>query len=176
MKQPKIKTDELLRLACLFAETDRESYLDAIAHTKDTKEIEETTAFLKQLRAYRLRRWGETEYEDSLKNTTLVPIQQILSNWEMWAHEENGKFRHFGEKTWVELHGLDLPVVPVTLVESVDGQYYGWLDANRNWPSDVFPVWAGSRRKRGKGRTVRLIVMRGHGFNTDRKTPTEKKK
>jgi hypothetical protein len=54
----KLPVSELLRLACLFAECDREAFLESIANTKDQEEKEKTKSFLEQLRRYRKKRWG----------------------------------------------------------------------------------------------------------------------
>lgn len=75
----KLKVDELLRLACIYAETDRQEFLDCIAHCKeDADTIEETKDFLSQLRAYRLKRWGKTKLEAATERMTAVQVAEIV--------------------------------------------------------------------------------------------------
>ena len=79
----KIKIDELLRLACIYAESDRQEFLRCIEHTDMKEEIQETEAFLKQLVAYRKKRWGKTPLEkiiDSPNNISvpMVPMPESL--------------------------------------------------------------------------------------------------
>lgn len=61
-KKKKLPTSELLRLACLYAEQDRQAWLDSIDADDpmwgDMRE--ENQQFLAQLRAYRIKRWGKT--------------------------------------------------------------------------------------------------------------------
>lgn len=58
-----MKIDEMLRLACIYAEQDRAAYLDAWSGCNDDgaeKIKSECRAFIKKVRAYRLKRWGKT--------------------------------------------------------------------------------------------------------------------
>lgn len=80
MKPKKLPVDELLRLACIYAETCQTEWLDAIAHCHDAEmnaEREKTKAFLEQLRAYRLKRWGKTKLEDALENAIAVSVEEV---------------------------------------------------------------------------------------------------
>ena len=74
-----MKQDELLRLACIYAEQDRESYLDAWKDVTDDDAQEtkrEIRAYLKQLRAYRRKRWGQSQ-SDILDKCVRVPINEL---------------------------------------------------------------------------------------------------
>jgi hypothetical protein len=68
----KLSVNELLRLACLYAERDQEGFIDAMSdlipdkpgqpEDEDNKAaIRDAEAFVKQIRAYRLKRWARTE-------------------------------------------------------------------------------------------------------------------
>lgn len=51
--------DELIRSALFYAERDQEALLDAHQHMPNSKEAKETRAFLKKLREYRKRKFGD---------------------------------------------------------------------------------------------------------------------
>ena len=53
-----MKVSKLLRLACLYAEQDREAFIDAYKRMPDDPACREAVAYLIELRAYRRRRWG----------------------------------------------------------------------------------------------------------------------
>jgi RecB family exonuclease len=74
----KLPVDELLRLACIYAEIDREGYLMAINKSGAAEEKARTEAFLKQLREYRWRRWGKTGLECQLEEMKPVNPLEIL--------------------------------------------------------------------------------------------------
>lgn len=70
----------------------------------------------------------------------------IGRTWDLWAHRyASGKFMHPGARGWVELHGIQEPIVPVLLEEILDDLYdveithYGWenLTHPRKAPSMV---------------------------------------
>lgn len=94
----------------------------------------------------------------------------------MWAHrakDRNGAdkpmYLHASEdKGWVEMHGLDIPVVKVEVRESPKGEYYGWIDKGKTVPE---MIWQGKmlfgvcftygpeiEEKAGKGRILTLDV------------------
>lgn len=57
----------------------------------------------------------------------------IGRTWKLWAHRyEGGKLWHVGARKWVQLHGLDCPLVPVLVEEVLGDRYaadvthYGW--------------------------------------------------
>lgn len=82
MSAGKLTVSELLRLACIYAETSAQEVLDAHDHCDDESALilkEETRAFLKQLRAYRRRRWGLTRVEAVLAEARPVPLEEIAS-------------------------------------------------------------------------------------------------
>lgn len=99
-------------------------------------------------------------------------MAEQATTWRMHAHDDNGVLSHLGERWWVELHGLDLPIVEVSVTEvSHDdpaGTHWGWLDAGETepcmiWPSRIqydmcFPYGPRAEEEAGKGRTVRLAV------------------
>ena len=92
------------------------------------------------------------------------------TEWTMWAHRyELGLFMHASEdRGWVKMHGLDDPVVKVSVRESPKGEYWGWLDATETVPCMIwkgkkvfdvcFPYGPEAEEKAGKGRIVRLDV------------------
>lgn len=57
------KISELLRLACLYAEQNREGFIAAHEGMEDDPACVEAKTFLAQLRAYRMKRWGRTKIE-----------------------------------------------------------------------------------------------------------------
>ncbi len=76
----KLPVGELLRLACIYAERDQQEYARCIAKGTDAgmvAEQEETAAFLRQLRAYRLKRWGKTKLEATMATMTPVTVAEI---------------------------------------------------------------------------------------------------
>lgn len=92
--------------------------------------------------------------------------------WRMHAHDDNGTLFHIGDRRYVELHGLRLPIVEVTVTEvghdDPDGTHWGWLDVKESepcmiWPSRsqydmCFPYGPRAEEEAGKGRTLRLAV------------------
>jgi len=77
-KQKKLPVDELLRLACIYAERDQEAYVDATRDCPDDKEFHDLAeAFVHQIREYRTRRWGRTRLEDCLETMKPASIQEI---------------------------------------------------------------------------------------------------
>lgn len=81
--------------------------------------------------------------------------------------EHNGGYKNFGHPRYVQAYGHD-EVVPVTLTETADGPYYGWLRADGDEPCMIqqreklfdmqFPYGVDAEVKAGKGRVVRLAV------------------
>jgi hypothetical protein len=60
----KLSVGELLRLACIWAEQDREAFIMATAHCESPSDVEareKAEQFIQQVRAYRRKRWGRTE-------------------------------------------------------------------------------------------------------------------
>lgn len=77
------------------------------------------------------------------------------------------------DRRWVEMHGLDEPIVEVRVREWQDGDppspYWGWIDAEEPdryifvWPSEgqlnmCFPYGPEVEEERGRGRKVHLVV------------------
>ena len=108
---------------------------------------------------------GGTDEESSLA----VPMAAM--SWDAWAHEDRVLW-HIGEKRWVELHGLDLPIVEVRVTLNPEGRYWGWQYAGKEselpemvWPEGFmlrmcFPYGFEIEEKRGKGRHVRLNIVK----------------
>ena len=75
----RLKVDELLRLACIYAEQDREEYLRCQPtndpHYQDI--IAETKAFLKQLHAYRMKRWGPSVFEQMMADCRTMTAEEF---------------------------------------------------------------------------------------------------
>lgn len=66
--------------------------------------------------------------------------------WKLWAYRyEDGKLWHIGKRSWVELHQLSRPLVPVLVEEILDDLYapevthYGWQEneGKREVPSMI---------------------------------------
>ncbi len=72
-----LPVDELLRLACIYAEQDRESIITAYANMPDDPEAVKAGEFLKQLRVYRRKRWGRTKHEQVLSAGVPTPVSEI---------------------------------------------------------------------------------------------------
>lgn len=91
-----------------------------------------------------------------------------------FAHRypRGGYFHASPNRWWVEIHGIDEPIVTVTVRERVDSDppsnYWGWLETGDDkyifiWPSKLqvemcFPYGTAVEEARGKGRLVNLIV------------------
>lgn len=72
--------DEMLRLACIYAEEDRRNFLDAMAGCKSPEDEAlkaETLVFISKLRAYRVKKWGRTKSEAVMDRAVAVPIESI---------------------------------------------------------------------------------------------------
>jgi len=85
MPKPKnLSVDELLRRACNYAEQDRVGFLAAMEPCRgggDDELIAETEQFIKQLRAYRRKRWGKSTsdtLDEKLASMEAKPIQEVL--------------------------------------------------------------------------------------------------
>ncbi len=80
----RLSVDQLLRLACVYAEQDRESWLVAMDNCRgmpeDAEAIAKAEAFLAQLRKYRLRRWGKTRLEKALEGAVPVSPAEVIRN------------------------------------------------------------------------------------------------
>jgi hypothetical protein len=74
-KFKKIPVDELLRLACCYAEADREDF--AYCHEEGTLEREEAMEFVRQIHAYRMKRWGKSQLEAILDRATPIDVREI---------------------------------------------------------------------------------------------------
>jgi len=74
----KFTVDELLRIACIRAEQDTEALLDAHSNCPDDPLVATETEYLKQLKAYRMKRWGRTKLEVTMSEMKSVPVQEIF--------------------------------------------------------------------------------------------------
>lgn len=54
-----MKDSEIVRLACIYAEQDRESFIAAYEHMQDDPACVEALKYLKALRHYQAKRWGK---------------------------------------------------------------------------------------------------------------------
>jgi hypothetical protein len=75
-----MSTDEMLRLACIYAEQDRDAFVDA--YGKDIKQpvVREAIVFLSQLRAYRKKRWGKTKMEGLMETLVEKPLEEVIKD------------------------------------------------------------------------------------------------
>jgi len=64
--------DELTRLAFIYAEQDREAFVEACGNQPEGKEAAE---LVKQLRKYRTKRWGKTQYESDIENADVLDVR-----------------------------------------------------------------------------------------------------
>lgn len=90
----KLPINELLRLACYYAEQDRETYLDCIKDAGNQKDIDDTKQLIKQLREYRHKRWGKFRIEQLMaeaKPCALADIKQEASSFDMQMEKPKGK-------------------------------------------------------------------------------------
>lgn len=75
--------------------------------------------------------------------------------WALYAHASRGTHWHLGAKQWVELHGLDDPIVPVLAEEwlgdarAPEVTHYGWEDTDK--PGHVVMIWPRARDDRDRG-------------------------
>lgn len=75
MTKHKRSVSELLRLACIHAETDLESAAQAWGDEPQAKEYRE---LLEEIREYRTKRWGRTALEAVLENAKPVSIADVI--------------------------------------------------------------------------------------------------
>lgn len=64
MKPNKLSVSELLRLACCYALSDQQDFIDCVRHCTSPSDIEareRAEAFVKQLREYKQKRWGQNQ-------------------------------------------------------------------------------------------------------------------
>jgi hypothetical protein len=76
-----MKLEELLRLACIYAERDQLALLDAhrLCNSPGDKRFKKGIAnFIKQLRRYRIKRWGLTALETFIKEADEKTIGEII--------------------------------------------------------------------------------------------------
>lgn len=94
--------------------------------------------------------------------------------WEMYAHRmkrndpvkgEETFHMNFGDERWVKFHGLPYPIVRVTLTEDSEGEYLGWLPAEKDVPRMLqpaklfnmqFPYGSKVEEESGRGEVLRL--------------------
>lgn len=79
-KKKKRSVGQLTRLAFIWAEGDRIALMDAYEHMQEDETYKEAFDDLKELRAYRLRRWGRTKLEAAIADATLKSISEIKSH------------------------------------------------------------------------------------------------
>lgn len=93
--------------------------------------------------------------------------------WRMWAHRyESGELFNFGERQWVELHGLPDPILEVDVAEVAEDDlaatHWGWMETGSTEPEMIYPrkfllsmcfhYGVQAEVDAGRGRVVRLAV------------------
>ncbi len=76
--EKKLTVDELLRLACICAESEREEFVAAHSHIPNDPAAEEARKYLKQLRAYRNKRWGRTGLEKMIDEAEPITVAEAI--------------------------------------------------------------------------------------------------
>ncbi len=74
----KLSENELLRQACIYAEQDRRSLVQAYDGMENDPVAREAASFVKQIRAYRLKRWGKTQLEVMVDEMVEKPIGEFI--------------------------------------------------------------------------------------------------
>lgn len=76
MSEPKkLTVDEMTRLAFVYAEQDRIGLLDAYSGCDSAEDVQfkaELRALIKQMREYRVKRWGKTQFEQITEGAKAV--------------------------------------------------------------------------------------------------------
>lgn len=72
----KLSASEILRRACISAEQNELSFAESVSN--DAKLYEETMDYVRQLRAYRIKRWGRSRLEKQLDAISSVPFTEII--------------------------------------------------------------------------------------------------
>lgn len=73
----KLSVDELLRLACIYAERNQEAFLDSMKNMPDDKYYKQAEDFVDQIRKYRTKRWGRTILENIMLKCVPVSIADL---------------------------------------------------------------------------------------------------
>jgi hypothetical protein len=78
MSEPKkLPVSELLRLACIYAEQDREAFAMAVGEGQERQEADQ---FIEQVRAYRRKRWGRAGCDmvsDAMRECRPVSVYEV---------------------------------------------------------------------------------------------------
>ncbi len=69
----RITVDEMLRIALIDAEVYERDLAEANRRA-DPVESKKAADLAEQMRKYRLKRWGKTQYEASIENATVVEV------------------------------------------------------------------------------------------------------
>jgi hypothetical protein len=95
------------------------------------------------------------------------------ATWYLWAAaQDNGSFAGIGPKPYAQTYANGQPVVSVTVTETTDGPYWGWLDRRHGiydaHPSRIQPTedrfriqFAQSpeaKQTKNRGRLLRLAI------------------
>lgn len=99
-----------------------------------------------------------------------TPFRVNETTWEFWAAEskrEPGTYEDFGHYKYTKAFGHENPV-RVTVTETEDGPYWGWLEAGEDVPRMIyrreplfrvcFPYGVEAEEKAGHGRLIRCDV------------------
>ncbi len=85
----KLSISELLRLACIYAEQDRESFIDAMSRCANDASLAKAKEFLIQLREYRKKRWpGKTAYEELMDGAKEISLEEARALSAGKEHED----------------------------------------------------------------------------------------
>lgn len=83
----KLSVNELTRLAFVYAEQDRETWLSC-AKGEPQEDIERNEKLLKQLKEYRLKRWGKTKLEVVMEEARPITTKELFHDlWKQCKHE-----------------------------------------------------------------------------------------
>lgn len=72
----RISLSELTRLAFIYAEQDRLSFAEC--QPKGSVEEKEAYDLAAKFNRYRMKRWGKTQFEADIANSTLVDVYTLL--------------------------------------------------------------------------------------------------
>ena len=78
MTATKVSEEELFRLAFLFAEQDRASFVQCYPENSRDPYCVKARRLVKQLREYRLRRWGKTRFETEMETAKTINVAQAI--------------------------------------------------------------------------------------------------
>ena len=69
--------DELLRLVFIYAEQDRETFVQSYPAGSRDPSVVKARKLVNAIREYRLKRWGRTAYEKMLESATEHSLDEL---------------------------------------------------------------------------------------------------